>query len=304
MLKHLRGFIALVFVALNTLLMFMPIMLLALVRACSRSPGVRRNIARRLCGIIDLWADANTRMIGVLGITRLEVEVPDTLRPDQWYMVVSNHQTWGDIFVLQAALLRRVPALKFFMKHELVFIPLLGTAVWAMDFPLMHRYSRQYLARHPERKGQDLRQTMEKCAHFRETPTSIMNFLEGTRLTPEKHGRQASPFAHLLRPKTGGFALALRALDGRLRDLVDVTIDYGGPAPGFWGFLCGEAPRVRVHVAHREIPECWLHGDYERDPEFRAGFQRWVNTLWHEKDARLARARADAPDTATHARAA
>lgn len=292
MLKHLRGLAAMTFIALNTLILFLPIMMFAVVRALSRSQDRRRRIARRLCDLIDFWADANTRMIAALGISRIEAEVPATLRRDQWYMVVSNHQTWGDIFVLQAVLLRRIPALKFFMKHELVFIPLLGTAVWAMDFPLMHRYTRQYLARHPERKGMDLRQTMDKCAHFRETPTSIMNFLEGTRFSAAKHDRQGSPYRHLLKAKTGGFALALRALDGRIADVVDVTIDYGDHVPGFWGFLCGEAPLVRVHVAHQSIPERFQHGDYERDPEFRAAFQRWVNGLWERKDDRLARIRA------------
>jgi hypothetical protein len=32
-----------------------------------------------------------------------------------------------------------------------------------------------------------------------------------------------------------------------------------------------------------------MMGDYLQDPQFKRGFQRWLNELWHEKDRDLAR---------------
>ena len=55
------------------------------------------------------------------------------------------------------------------------------------------------------------------------------------------------------------------------------------------GLFAGRVPEVRVHVRERPIPEDLLHGDYEHDPDFRARLQAWINGLWVEKDAALAR---------------
>ena len=36
----------------------------------------------------------------------------------------------------------------------------------------------------------------------------MISFLEGTRYTKAKHDQQKSPYRHLLKPKTGGIAMA------------------------------------------------------------------------------------------------
>lgn len=301
MLRSLRAAAALLFLAVNTVFWFVPIIVMAVLRWLVPVAPLQRTLARGCNHSIDGWAAGNALMLRAFRIVRIHAEVPDSLSTDQWHIVVSNHQTWGDILVLQTVLLGRVPALKFFMKRELLYIPLLGLAVWAMDFPIMHRYTRQYLARNPHKKGLDLEITRRKCARFRETPTSVMNFLEGTRFTVQKHARQRSPFRHLLRPKSGGFALALDALGGRIDRVVDVTIDYAGGAPGFWAFLGGACRDVTVLVRHEPIPEPLLRGSYASDAAFRAAFQRWVNGLWERKDRTLDGLRAPArgqPDRA------
>ena len=54
---------------------------------------------------------------------------------------VSNHRSWVDILVLQAVFNRRIPFLKFFLKQQLIWVPFLGLAWWALDFPFMRRHS-------------------------------------------------------------------------------------------------------------------------------------------------------------------
>src|SRR4029078_4538077 len=118
----------------------------------------------------------------------------------------------------------------------------------------MKRYSPATLERHPELRGKDLETTRRVCARVRGVPVSILNFLEGTRYTPEKHAAQQSPYRHLLRPKAGGFAFVLASIGDQLKAMLDVTIVYPQGRPTFWNFLCGRIPLIVVHVEEKEIP--------------------------------------------------
>ncbi len=63
----------------------------------------------------------------------------DSLHQRGWYLVSSNHQSWVDILVLQRIFHGRIPFLKFFLKQELIWVPVIGLAWWALDFPFMKR---------------------------------------------------------------------------------------------------------------------------------------------------------------------
>ena len=173
----------------------------------------------------------------------------------------SNHQSWSDIFVLQHLLTRRIPLLKFFLKQELIWVPVMGLAWCALDFPFMRRHSEAYLKQHPEMRGKDQETTRKACEKFALIPTSVMNFLEGTRFTKAKHARQQSPYRHLLKPKAGGIALALNAMGEKFHSILDVTIVYPDGAPNFWQFLCGDLKHVVVHVQTLPVPPHLLGGD-------------------------------------------
>jgi 1-acyl-sn-glycerol-3-phosphate acyltransferase len=189
--------------------------------------------------------------------------------------------------VLQGVFNRRIPFLKFFLKRQLIWVPVLGFAWWALDFPFMQRRSREYLERHPEARGQDLAVTRRACEHFSRSPTSVMNFVEGTRFTPEKHAAQASPYRHLLKPRAGGTAFVLSAMGDILHRVLDVTIFYPGGAPSLWDMCCGRLRKVVVRVTAQEIPDWTAQGDYQDDPEFRARFQAWLSETWARKDEQL-----------------
>ena len=98
--------------------------------------------------------------------------------------------------------------------------------------------SEAYLKKHPEMRAKDQEATRRACAKFALIPTSVTNFMEGTRFTPAKHARQQSPYRYLLKPKAGGVALALHALGDKFHSILDVTIVYPDGIPGFWSFLC------------------------------------------------------------------
>ena len=73
----------------------------------------------------------------------------------------------------------------------------------------MKRYSKAFLEKNPHLIGKDVEATRKACEKFKFSPISIMNFVEGTRYTEEKHEKQKSPYTHLLKPKAGGVAFVI-----------------------------------------------------------------------------------------------
>jgi 1-acyl-sn-glycerol-3-phosphate acyltransferase len=282
-----RGCIALLLLALNTLFWCLALFACALVKLALPFEAVRKRIDPVLNRIAGLWIACNSGWMRLTQRTEWDVEGLDDLRYQGWYLVNCNHQSWVDIFVLQHLLNGRIPMLKFFLKQQLIYVPVIGLAWWALDFPFMKRHGKAELRKRPELRSQDAEATRRACEKFALVPTSVMNFAEGTRFTPAKHRAQASPYRHLLKPKAGALALALNAMGERFHSLIDVTIVYPGGAPDFWQFLCGRAPRIVVRFRELPIPAEFCAGDYTADPAFRVTFQRWLAGLWEQKDRQI-----------------
>ena len=201
--------------------------------------------------------------------------------------MTSNHRSAVDIMILQWLFIDRIPMLKFFLKRELIWVPLLGLAWWALEFPFMRRYRRDVLERHPELRRRDLDTTRRLCERFRAAPVSVLNFLEGTRFTPEKRDKRASPYLHLLAPRAGGVAQVVSSLGDKLSCWLDVTIVYPRGTPTFWHLISGQVGAVRVHVAAVPVNRAWTGRDYESDQAFREELQQFVRDLWAAKDERV-----------------
>jgi 1-acyl-sn-glycerol-3-phosphate acyltransferase len=273
---------------LNVLLHVLPLFALTLAKLLLPLAGFRRACSRGLVAIAESWIAVNNALFELFTRIRWQVDGLDGLRRDANYLVLANHQSWVDIPVLQKVLNRRIPFLRFFLKSQLIWVPLLGPAWWALDFPFMKRHSREQLAKHPELAGKDRETTRRACEKFRHLPVSVMNFVEGTRFTRAKHDAQGSTYRHLLRPKAGGVAFVLDAMGEGLHAILDVTIVYAQGAGSMMDLIAGRIRDIRVHVRHRAIDPT-LRGDYENDAAFRERFQTWVNALWAEKDAEVER---------------
>lgn len=298
MLAVLPGFLriplAILLLALNVVLHVTPLFALTLLKMIVPVRGVRLALSRALVAIAESWIAVNSAMFEWFTRTHWQVEGLAGLHRGRNYLVLCNHQSWVDIPVLQKVFNRRIPFLRFFLKSQLVWVPLLGPAWWALDFPFMKRYSKETLARHPELQGKDRQATRRACEKFRHLPVSVMNFVEGTRFTPAKHAAQASPYRHLLRPRAGGVAFVLDAMGDALHAMLDVTVVYPQGPCTMMDLIAGRVRDIRVHV--RELPiDAKLRGDYEQDAAFRARFQLWINALWQEQDAQVARLLAAIP---------
>lgn len=284
LVKTARGVLSVLAMSLNTLLVGSVLIAFAVIKLIVPVNVVRKVVDRVLNALAELWIRNNGAL---LADVRWDIRGGEGLRRNKWYLVISNHQSWADIFVLQKTLTGRVPFLKFFLKQRLIYVPVIGLAWWALDFPFMKRHSAEFLRQHPERRGDDLAAIRRACEKFSLIPTAVMNFLEGTRFTTEKHATDGTQYRHLLAPKAGGIALALNAMGERFHSLLDVTLFYPGGAPSFFGMLSGRMKEVVVHLRERMIPADLISGDYASDPEFRARAQAWVAELWREKDELL-----------------
>jgi len=282
-----RGVVASALLLANTLLWCGLLFAGALVKLLVPLRSVRPTLDRLLNAIATSWIAGNSGWMRLTQRAQWDVDGVDALRYEGWYLVNCNHQTWVDIFVLQHVFNRRIPMLKFFLKRQLLYVPVMGLAWWALDFPFMRRHSEAYLKAHPEKRFDDLETARRACEKFARVPTSVMNFPEGTRFTAAKHAQQGSPYVHLLRPKAGALGLALSVLGERFQSFVDVTIVYPDGAPTFWEFLCGRMRRVVVRVHRRQIPPELAGGEYAADPKYRRALQRWLQQIWQEKDTQI-----------------
>lgn len=289
MFANIRAGLTLFFYLLFTTVIFIVLQCFFLVKLLIPLRRVRGFATRAVDSMASTcWVFCSNMTHRLFTRTRFSIHSNGDVLVNRWCLLLSNHQTWTDILVIIRVFFRKVPPYKFFVKKELLWLPLMGCAFWALDFPIMKRYSKAFIEKHPHLKGKDLEATRRACEKFKTQPVTIMNFVEGTRFTPEKQQAQQSPFRHLLKPRAGGTALVLYAMGGMLEEIVDITIVYPDGVPGLWDFFAGRTREIVVHV--RRLPASPdLVGDYYSDPDFKAHFQQWINELWKEKDARIER---------------
>ncbi len=274
-----RGVVSYVMIFFSTLFLCFPLYFFALIRLVGPA-GIESWCNKRIMHVADFWIDCNNFIIDLFQSLEITVTGLDDLSLDNWYLVLCNHQSWTDILILQRVFNRRIPFLKFFIKQQLIYVPFIGIAWWALDFPIMKRYSREFLLRHPELKGKDLETTRRSCERFKHSPVSVLNFLEGTRFTPEKKAKQASAYQHLLTPKGGGAAMVIDSLGDRMERVLDVTIFYPDGVPGFFDFFCGKTSKIIFHVEQLPIPDLY-------SATTRISMRSWINEIWTDKDKRL-----------------
>jgi len=279
----LRGAITLFLLAVYTFLLALMIFCFGLLRLLP-IVKLRKTLDHFLHSIPEYWTAFLKLLLRLFIKTDWQVHGLKKLDPEGHYVMVANHRSWLDILVLQKIFSRKIPGLRFFMKKELMWqLPIIGFACKLLGFPLMQRYSREFLKKNPHLKGKDIEATRKICERFRENPVTLINFIEGGRFTKEKHRKQKSPYKNLLKPKAGGLAFVLASMSDQLDAIIDVTIIYPHQDISFWDFLCGKTESVQVYIHTQPIKEELL-GDYQNDERFQKFFQDWLNEQWAKKD--------------------
>ncbi|NUU65997.1 acyltransferase [Enterobacteriaceae bacterium BIT-l23] len=287
LLATLTLLLSIVLTILVTIGCSVPIIVAGVLKLLLPIPFVWRSISRFCNFMMYCWCEGLALLLHLNPWLKWDIEGLEGLSKKNWYLLICNHRSWADIVVLCVLFRKQIPMNKYFLKKQLARVPFIGLACWALDMPFMKRYSRSYLIRHPEKRGQDVETTRRSCEKFRHHPTTIVNFVEGSRFTPDKHRQLRSPFRNLLPPKAAGIAMALNVLGKQFDKLLNVTLCYpeNNHSP-FYDMLCGRLTRIVVRVNLVPINEN-LHGDYVNDKNFKRRFQLWLNTLWGEKDDQL-----------------
>lgn len=270
-------------VIFNTALFSVLICLVALFKVLL--PGRHKVRATRVADkLMWMWATVNTFVLTLSNRVEWDIQGGDELKKHGWYLLISNHLSWTDIVVLCCVFKDRIPMPKFFLKQQLFYVPFVGMGCWALDMPFMRRYSREYLLRHPEKRGQDLETTRRSCAKFLNNPTTVVNYVEGTRFTGEKQRRSKSGYEHLLKPKSGGMAYTLAAMGEQFENIIDVTLAYpDNLETPFKDMLMGRMKRIVVRIEVLPVDEN-VRGDYFNDKPYKRRFQHWLGARWAAKD--------------------
>lgn len=264
------------------------IIVLGLVKLVLPFAPLRKAINVVMHGLMFCFGKCSVVFIKLFNDVDIECRIHGELSKDNWYLIVANHLSYLDIILLIEFAANRIPAPKFFLKKELIWLPFVGLGAWALDMPFMRRYSQAYLARHPEKRGTDIETTKRYCQKFKTTPTTVINFVEGTRFTEEKHRQKKSDFTHLLPPKAGGVAFTLATMGDLFTNILDISLLYPENADHpMLAMLCGHMQRIVIDVNVLPVP-AESRGDYFEDASFRNKFQLWLNDLWATKDARIA----------------
>lgn len=263
------------------------IILLGLVKLLIPSAAFRRALMTVMHGMMFCFGKMSVGFIRFFNNVDMDYRIHGELSKENWYLIVANHLSYLDIILLIEFATKRIPAPKFFLKQELIWLPFVGLGAWALDMPFMRRYSKAYLAKHPEKKGKDIETTKAYCQKFKSTPTTVINFVEGTRYTQKKHALKSSQYQNLLPPKAGGVAFTLTAMGDLFTNVLDVSLLYPENAKHpMMSMLCGQMTKIIIDVNVLEVPE--PASDVPADPQdFRTRFQGWLNTLWAMKDNRI-----------------
>lgn len=296
MLSFLPSPIILVFnllvLSIVTLIMALPIFLGALIRVIIPLKPVLKALDALYQGIFVAWSHFLAGQIALTNKTKWDIKGVEGVKVNGSCMIISNHLSWTDIVMLIVIYRGRIPITKFFLKHSLIYIPIIGQICFALGMPFLRRYTRSEILKNPKLKTKDLDATRKACLSVVEHSSTLVNFLEGTRFTKAKAQAQKSPYQNLMPPKTASLAVALGLIGPKLDCILNTTLQYpkNEGSKVFIDLLKGRLHEViaRVEVIGPQTIQQELTGDYMSDKQFKRSFTQKIRALWQAKDEQIA----------------
>ncbi len=263
MFKHLLSTISVFWCALNLGFWMFPLFPVALIKLLIGNHGS----VRRFCDLTLEWIYKCAVRINSFWLIRMmgiKVETEGRLPDHPAPIILVNHQSWFDIPLLHHVVTGQGPILKFLIKRELLWLPIVGWLCYALNFPALHR------GQGKRARKKDYESIQAFSSTLNNERGGLLIYAEGTRFTPLKKAQQKSPYEHLLTPKAGGLKIALAAVTDDT-PVVDLTLVYVGGETNFWRCMHGATRHIRVHIKH------FRAGDI-KDPN------AWLAERWTEKD--------------------
>jgi 1-acyl-sn-glycerol-3-phosphate acyltransferase len=193
-----------------------------------------------------------------------ENEVLSKLKSSDNPLIICNHQSWFDVFLLQTIISTHGPILKFLIKAELLWVPVLGWVCIVLNFPRLKRKGDR------TSRQRDLQVAQSASSGLSLTPGALLLFPEGTRFSKEKHALQNSQYQSLLQPKPGGFSVIRDSLTSPTM-IIDVSIRYQSNDRDCWRCMSGQVDDIYVKVSATSsadvsdsiewLDKCWVTKD-------------------------------------------
>ena len=245
------GFLLLLPVAIISWLLPLPLVS----RSCS---FLVKRIYRAAVQLDSFWMQ---RVVGI----ELVVNGPATI--DQSPVVICNHQSWFDIPLVQEVISGNGPIVRFLIKREIAWVPIIGWICLAMNFPRLRR------SQNSQTRQSDFSIIQQASKNHADDSGALLIFPEGTRFTEAKKAQQQAPYQRLLKPKAGGLKVIKNHFD-KNASLIDITINYHQAGVKIWNCLHGNPRKITITLDHYRLAEI-------------DDIESWLNHRWQEKDRLL-----------------
>lgn len=278
-----------ILIPLNCIVIATPIMILGLIRIL-----IPLSLIANLCEqcnfwLYRIWVFDNAMILKLTNNIKWHISGDKIPKIKKSCVVISNHLSWADIIILCCVYRGRIPTTKFFMKHSLIYIPFVGLACYALGMPFLRRYSREKLLKDPKLRNADIESTKKACRRLATNPSSLINFVEGTRFTPVKAKLARSQYQNLMPPKAASVAIALGEIGKDIDYVFNTTLVYPHnryPSKPFIDLLKGKLKDVYADIELVKVtPE--ISGDYLGDKAYKHQFTMHLRDVWQEKDEKI-----------------
>lgn len=266
-LKNIVSLISALWVAINLLfncLLVLPVSIISLLiplPIVSRTANyIVDRIYRNAVWLDSFW------MQDVVGI---ELVIKGEPNKDKSPVVICNHQSWFDIPLVQEVITGKGPIIRFLIKREIAWIPIIGWICLLLNFPRLHRSGNR------NAKASDFSIIQKESKNHGNGTGALLIFPEGTRFTGDKKKTQNAPYKNLLKPKAGGLKMIQKhaAPDSTL---IDITIDYHQKDVNIWKCLHGNPKKITITLEHFKLSDI-------------VDVKAWLNNRWMVKDGLLSK---------------
>jgi 1-acyl-sn-glycerol-3-phosphate acyltransferase len=151
---------------INSAIVVLPVVFFSLIKFFVPVKSIKYQCTTAVQALASFWVSFAILITELFSPTEIEFEQDAELSRKSSYLIISNHRSWLDTLILMLAFHKKIPFPKFFMKSQMFFVPLIGMVCWALEFPAMKRYSKEYISKHPEKKGKDMDMAKKYCQNL------------------------------------------------------------------------------------------------------------------------------------------
>lgn len=271
-------------IAINVIVIATPMMILGIIKFLLPFHFVTWIVEKTNYYLYKNWVFNNRCIIALTNKIHWHITGDSIPTTKKSCIVICNHISWLDILFIGCVYKGNIPTTKFFMKHSLIYIPFAGLACYALGMPFLRRYPKDKLLKNPKLRNKDIQTTKAACKRLVQFPATLINFVEGSRYTPQKAKLSKSPYSNLLPPKAASLGVALSEIGNEVEYIFNTTFYYpDSQGKPFIDMMFGRIKDVYANIeilSKDQMPK----GNYLEDKQFKHDFTMYIRDLWEQKD--------------------